>query len=50
MGALQQEEKKATKVIKKRKFSISHLVCGQLINTHKLGANLNGQGFLNYKH
>jgi hypothetical protein len=39
MGALQEEKKIATKAIQKRKMLRSNLVCGQLINTCKLGPN-----------
>ncbi len=50
MGALQEEKKIATKATQKRKMLRSHLVCGQLINTCKLGPNWNGQDFFNYKY
>jgi hypothetical protein len=46
MGALQEDKMKATKATQKNYKSRSHLVCGQLINTCKLGANSNGQDFL----
>lgn len=44
------KKKKRKKATPKNKMSISHLVCGQLINICKLGANSNGQDFLNFKH